>query len=578
MTASGNIGVDAAFTRPTDWLSIDWKACRHEVRKLQMRIAKAVREGHWRKVKALQWLLTHSFSAEALAVRRVTENQGKNTPGVDGVTWATPQEKSAAIDSLRRAGYQPKPLRRIYIPKSNGRKRPLSIPVKKCMAMQALYKLALEPVAETLADRDSYGFRPERCTTDAIEQLFNVLAQKNSAQWILEGDIRSCFDKISHEWMVNNICTDVSILKKWLKAGYIEEGKLFPTTEGAPQGGIASPTLSNLVLDGLERILDAFRKAEKVNAKDRRQNKYQVYFVRYADDFVVTGNSKEVLETQIKPLIRVFLAERGLELSDEKTRITHISEGFDFLGQTIRKYNVGTPKEKLLIKPAKKNVKAFLKVIRETIYLHRTAKQETVIARLNPKITGWANYHRHVVAKDTFFKVDHAIWRALWCWARRRHPNKSRRWIYARYFEKIDTWNGVFSCKVRQKDGTETVLSLKRAADIPIKRHIKIRAKAIPFDPLYEEYFEQRDTKKMEDHLAGRRKILTLWKRQGGQCSVCTERITETTGWHVHHLIPRVEGGPDTASNLCLLHPVCHRQGHSFGFRFVLPVGHESLT
>jgi RNA-directed DNA polymerase len=237
MTASINTGVDAAFTRRTDWSSINWKACLHEVKKLQARIAKAVREGCWRRVKALQWLLTHSFSAKALAVRRVVENKGKNTPGVDGVTWSTPAEKSEAIDSLRRRGYRPKPLRRVYIPKSNGKRRPLSIPVKKDLAMQALHKLALEPVAETTADRDSYGFRPERGTADAIAQLFNALSRKGSAQWILEGDIKSCFDKISHEWMLlQNICTDTKLLGQWLKAGFVEEGRLFPTTEGCPQG------------------------------------------------------------------------------------------------------------------------------------------------------------------------------------------------------------------------------------------------------------------------------------------------------------------------------------------------------
>ncbi len=244
MTAFRTSDADAAFTRPTDWLAIDWKACWCEVRKLQSRIAKAVGERRWRKVKALQWLLTHSFSAKALAVRRVTENQGKHTPGIDGVTWSTPVEKSEAINSLRRRGYPPKPLRRVYIPKANGARRPLGIPVKKDLAMQALHKLALEPVAEMTADHNSFGFRPERCTADAIAQLFLALSQKGAAHWVLEGDIKSCFDKISHEWMLRNICTDTRMLAQWLKAGFIEEGKLFPTEQGCPQGGIISPVAS----------------------------------------------------------------------------------------------------------------------------------------------------------------------------------------------------------------------------------------------------------------------------------------------------------------------------------------------
>jgi RNA-directed DNA polymerase len=293
---------------------------------------------------------------------------------------------------------------------------------------------------------------------------------------------------------------------------------------------------------------------------------------------VITGNSKELLENEIKPLVREFLAERGLTLSEEKTKVTHISEGFDFLGQNIRKYRCGKTNEKLLIKPAKKNVKAFLADIRKTIHTLRTAKQETLIKILNPKITGWANYHRHIVAKETFSKIDHSIWRALWNWARRRHPNKNRRWIFSRYFQLIGNRNGVFSCQSVRKDESERQLRLKNAADVPIKRHVTIRGAATPFDPFYEEYFEKRNALKMAENLEGHRKLLHLWKRQKGLCAICTEKITQETGWHLHHLIRRIDGGPDTVSNLCLLHPVCHMQGHSSGFRFVRPVGPENPT
>jgi RNA-directed DNA polymerase len=578
MTASKNIDVDAVFTCAAHWLTIHWRACCQEVRKLQVRIAKAVREGRWRKVKALQWLLTHSYSAKALAVRRVIENQGKHTPGVDGIIWTTPAEKSEAIDSLRRRGYQSQPLRRVYIPKSNGKRRALHIPIKKDLAMQALHKLALEPVAETMADYDSYGFRPERCTADAIDRLFNALSHKGSPQWILEGDIKACFDKISHQWMSQHICTDTKVLEQWLKAGYVEMGMLFPTTEGCPQGGIISPVAANMVLDGLEGLLDAFYGSKQAGEYDRRARKNKVHFVRYADDFVITARSKELLEDEIKPLVREFLAERGLELSEEKTKVTHISDGFDFLGQNVRKYCFGKPNEKLLIKPAKKNVKAFLDGIRETIRALRTAKQETVIQTLNPKITGWANYHRHIVAKEVFLKIDNSIWRALWNWARRRHRNKDRHWIYSRYFHPMGKRCAVFSCKVVQEDGSEKALCLKRMGDVPIKRHVKIQATATPFDPSYEEYFEKRHAMQMTDQLGGYRKLLYLWRQQNGLCPICTERITRETGWHCHHLVRRVDGGTDAVSNLCLLHPVCHRQGHSAGFRFVLPVGPENPT
>jgi len=378
------------------WHQIDWYKAHQHVRRMQLHIAEATREGNMRKVKSLQRLLTHSFHAKVLAVKRVTENRGKATPGVDGQTWSTPDDKFQAVLSLKRKGYKPLPLRRMYIPKSNGKIRPLGIPTMKDRAMQALHKLALEPVAETLADKNSYGFRSERSCADAIGQSFNVLGRKSSAQWILEGDIKSCFDEISHEWLMNNVPMDKGILRKWLKAGYIDHKKLFPTEAGTPQGSIISPTLSNMTLDGLEKELNHFR-GQKVN------------FVRYADDFIVTGNSRALLEQEVKPIIIRFLKERGLTLSEEKTKVTHIEEGFDFLGQNVRKY-----KGKLLIKPSKKNVNNFLVKVRKVLKEHKTAKQENVIKMLNPIIRGWANYHRHVVAKETFSSVDHQIWLKLW--------------------------------------------------------------------------------------------------------------------------------------------------------------------
>lgn len=578
MTASRNTDVDAAFTRKTDWSTIDWHACSCEVRKLQARIAKAVQESRWRKVKPLQWLLTHAFSAKALAVRRVTENQGKRTPGVDGVTWSSPQEKSEAIDSLKRRGYQPKPLRRFYIPKATEKRRPLSIPVKKDLAMQALYKLALEPIAETTGDQNSYGFRIGRCTADAIEQAFILTVKRGTTPWILEGDIKSCFDEISHEWMQKNICIDIRILAQWLKAGYIEKGKLFPPEAGCPQGGILSPTLANMVLDGLEELLGVFYGSMTLDKNRNRASQEKVHLVRYADDFIITGKNKEILEQEVKPLVREFLAERGLRLSEEKTRITHISSGVDFLGQHIRKYHAGTDREKLLITPAKKNIQAFLTEIRSVIRALKSTTQETLIHLLSPKITGWANYHRHVVASEAFSMVDHQIWKALWRWALRRHPQKGKRWVADRYFHQEGSRHWIFGCNVQQGDGSTIHLCLKRATDIKIRRHTKILGAANPFDASYEEYFEKRDAKKRADRLSSRRMLLTIWQWQAGRCPACGERITTETGWDSHHIVRKVDGGSDNSGNLCLLHPACHRQGHSSGFKFVLPVGPENLT
>ena len=527
------------------WHQINWSEAHQHVRRMQLCIAKATREGKTRKVKSLQRLLTHSFHAKALAVKRVTENQGKATPGVDGQTWSTPEDKFKAISSLIRKGYKPLPLRRVYIPKSNGKKRPLGIPTMKDRAMQALHKLALEPVAETLADGNSYGFRPERACADAIAQTFIALRLKSCAPWILEGDIKSCFDEISHEWLMNNVQMDYGILQKWLKAGFIDRKKLFPTVAGTPQGGIISPLLSNMALDGLEKELKSFR-GRKVN------------FVRYADDFIVTGNSKELLEQEVKPVIIRFLKERGLTLSEEKTKVTYIDEGFDFLGQNVRKYN-----GKLLIKPSKKNVKNFLEKVRKVLKKHKTAKQENLIGLLNPIIRGWANYHRHVVAKETFSWVDHQIWLKLWQWCKRRHPKKGWRWIKDRYFHRIGLRNWVFAAKVKKNNGKTGYMELHAATSTPILRHVKIKSEACPYDMVWEPYFEERKTKKVKDDLALRGRIKKLWQAQKGKCPICQGDITRETGWNEHRVIPGLQGGKYILSNLQLLHPNCHRQLHS---------------
>jgi len=463
------------------WLNIDWIKVRHWVRRLQTRIVKATQEGRHNKAKALQWLLTHSFSGKALAVKRVTTNRGKNTPGVDKATWNTPKAKTNAILSLKRRDYLPLPLRRVLIPKKSGKTRPLGIPTMKDRAMQALYLLALEPIAETTADLHSYGFRPERSTADAGEQCFICLAKEKSPRWVLEADIKSCFDKICHQWMIANIPTDKAILQKWLKAGFVYQNELFPTEAGTPQGGIISPVLANMTLDGLAtRLAEKFPRARMTGLK--------MNMVRYADDFIITGHSKEWLEQEVKPVVEEFLAERGLILSPEKTKITHITEGFDFLGWNIRKYN-----GKLLIKPSKASIKGHLDKIRGIVKTNKTAKQVNLISMLNPILRGWANYHRHVVAAKAFARIDHNIWLLLWQWAKRRHPNKGAKWVKAKYFKTHGTQDWGFaaldSCK--QKEAV-----LLKEADMPIKRHIKIQAEANPHDPRWEEYFTSRRGKK----------------------------------------------------------------------------------
>jgi len=476
MTASRQSMTGASSSNECAWSQIDWPQVQSEVRRLQMRIAKAVRQQKWGKVKALQWILTHSHNAKLLAVKRVTQSTGAKTPGVDGVLWRTAGQKSGAASSLQRRGYKTQPLRRIYIPKKNGKRRPLGIPTLHDRAMQALHLLALEPVSETTADKNSYGFRPNRSAADAIGQCFLSLSRKTSARWVLEGDIRACFDEIDHDWLMAHICTDKRLLQQWLAAGYIEEGTFHGTEAGSPQGAIISPALANMVLDGLEAVVkQAVAKTDQVNG------------VRYADDFIATGTSRDVLETKVRPAIAGFLAERGLRLSSEKTHITHIDDGFDFLGFNVRKYS-----GKLLIKPSRKSVKIFLAGIRTLIKSHPTIKTESLIRLLNPKLRGWANYYRHVVSKRIFCWVDTAIFQAIYRWTRRRHPNKGAGWIFEKYFKHPAPKNWWFHAKTRTVDGHADLFRLIRVASTQIVRHVKVIAEATPYDPAFTSYFERR--------------------------------------------------------------------------------------
>ena len=363
--------------RKTNWNQINWKYVRAQVNQLQMRIAKAVREKRWGKVRALQHLLTHSFYAKLLAVKRVISNKGAKTPGIDGKTWRKPSDYWYGALSLSSHGYRAQPLRRIYILKSDGIKlRPLGIPTIFDRAMQALYALALKPVAETTADSHSYGFREKRSLHDAIKQCFISLATKVAAPVVLDADIKACFDKISHPWLLDNIPLPRRILKQWLQCGYMEEAKYFDTKEGSPQGGIISPILANMTLDGLQGLIQkgpAYKKRNKLN------------FIRYADDFVVSGANEALLKEEVLPAIEQFLIPRGLTLSVEKTHVRSIQQGFDFLGFNIRKYN-----RKLLIKPTSKKVKRFMEEIKLFLKQSQGIPFQALLTGLNRKLRGWA--------------------------------------------------------------------------------------------------------------------------------------------------------------------------------------------
>ena len=490
MTVSMHSGAPDTSIFNTHWDKLNWKRIEKNVYRLQMRIAKAVINKQYGKVKSLQWLLVHSVDAKLLAVKRVTTTEGRKTAGVDGVKWTTSKEKYQAALGLKVRGYKAKPLRRIYIPKKNGKKRPLSIPTMKDRAMQTLYLLSLEPISETTGDLNSYGFRPKRSTHDAIQQCFSALGMDNRAQWILDADIQSCFDEISHQWLRENIMIDKRVLNQWLNSGFIEGNHLYETIRGTPQGGPISPMLANLVLDGLENAIhSACKKTDKVN------------FVRFADDFIVTAKTPDILNNNIIPVINQFLECRGLSLSKEKTRIVHIEEGFDFLGFNLRKYN-GI----YLTKPSKDSISSVKKKIKETVQNAYGWSGADLISTLNPIIRGWANYNKRIVAKAAFADLDYFIFQVTFYWTMRKFNRHKRYQAVDRYFRSRSIFRRwIFSDVIKTKEGKKYVC-INKMMDTKIQRHIKIKSSANPFLPEYKEYFDNRE-KRIKDT------AIIQWKR-----------------------------------------------------------------
>lgn len=383
-----------------------------------------------------------------------------------------------AVLSLTDKNYKAKPLRRVYIEKKGKKqKRPLGIPTMYDRAMQTLYALALEPISETKGDSISFGFRRGRSAKDACEQIFCVLARKCSPTWILEGDIKGCFDNINHEWLQNNIPMDKSIMKQFLKSGYIYEEKLFPTETGSPQGGAISSIYANMTLDGLEKVIqNKYHRNSKGKIENHYRAKTKVNLIRYADDFIITANSKEVAE-ELKTTVSQFLQSRGLALSDEKTVITHIGKGFDFLGWTFKKYN-----GKLIIKPSKSSIKNMIKRC-STIILKegKASTQSDLIRRLNQVIRGWTNYHKHVVASKVFSYINNTLYHLLQQWAKHRHPNKNKWWRLNKYWHEKGWKRWLF------KTDEYSLINLRR---IKIVRHPKLQITKTPF--VNKDYFDKR--------------------------------------------------------------------------------------
>jgi RNA-directed DNA polymerase len=544
----------AAPDETRSWHTIPWGRVLRNVRRLQVRIVKAFQAGRHGKVHALRHLLAHSFAGKALAVLRVATNRGAKTPGCDGSTWSSPEDKQQAIQALRTRGYRARPLRRLYIPKSNGQQRPLGIPTLHDRAMQALYALTLDPLAESRADPNSYGFRRERCCADALEQCHKVLGAPHSSRWLLEADLRSCFDRISHSWLLDHVPLPRGVLSQWLRCGYLENDVLHDTTEGTPQGGIISPLLMNWTLDGLETLLN-----ERLMATSRQRFRNKVHLVRYADDFVITGSSPQLLHHEVRPLVERFLRPRGLELHPEKTSITHSEDGCDFLGQTIKRH----ASDKVLLTPSRKSVRRLRDKVRDLLRRSGAWTAGELIAALNPLLRGWACYHRHSSSSRTFASIERWLFARIWRWARKRHPSRSATWVKEKYYHGRGGRRWVFYGVLPNRDGVAEPISLVQLTTLTLRKHVKIRGAAHPYDPAWEPYFEERLLWKVADPELVQRDARLLWEFQDGKCPVCAAVLDLESGWELHHVQWRVHGGSDTLDNLALLHAHCHRQVHS---------------
>ncbi|MBS0014935.1 MAG: group II intron reverse transcriptase/maturase [Arthrospira sp. SH-MAG29] len=555
--------------KPTNvWKAINWAKVQRYVFKLQKRIFQAAKSGQDAKVRRLQRLLVKSYYARLLAVRRVTQdNQGKRTAGVDGIKTLSPRQRLDLTEKIK-GSIKAKPLRRVWIPKpGKEEKRPLGIPTMQDRARQALVKSALEPEWEARFEGTSYGFRPGRSAHDAIARIYLSINKGN--QYILDADIAKCFDRINHDYLLSKIHCPSTLkrdLKQWLKSGVLDNGVFEDTEAGTPQGGVISPLLANIALDGMKRLVK--------NMYPKKGTKIQVNLIRYADDFVVISPRLEIIE-QCKTAISKWLEPIGLEIKPEKTRICHTlnsieydgnieERGFDFLGFNIRQYPAGKYKAGKVnqsaykdylshIKPSKKAVKAHTEVIKGVIKLHKTAPQSALIERLNPIILGWSNYYSGVISKETFNKLDYKIWQMLRAWTGSR-CGKANYEKLSKYFkpgtvilsngkERHEKW------LFRAKDG----LLLNKHNWTPIVRHTLIRPDATPYDGNWTYWATRKG-----QAIGTPTRVSKLLKKQKGKCKWCGQYFTPSDVVEVDHIIPRSQGGKDEYKNLQLLHRHCH--------------------
>jgi RNA-directed DNA polymerase len=492
-----------------DWSQIDWRTVERNVRRLRQRIFTASKAGDLSRVRRLQKLMLRSRANTLVSVRRVTErNAGRLTAGVDGEVVLTAEAKRELVNRAQHPTepFTAQPVRRVYIPKpGTNKQRPLGIPVILDRVHQARVVNALEPEWEARFEPRSYGFRPGRGCHDAIQAIYQTVKGRNPGRrWVLDADLAGAFDKVAHDHILAMLDTFPArgMVKQWLRAGVVENGRLLRTEEGTPQGGVVSPVLLNIALHGME---EAAGVSYNVHGWTRSDSPV---VIRYADDLLALCHSRQQAE-QIKARLAAWLTPRGLSFNEDKTQVVTLDEGFDFLGFNVRRYGV-----KPLIKPSSAAIRRIRERLRAEMRSLRGINVSGVIKRLNPIIRGWAAYYRTQVSSDTFNALDGYLWKLTYKWARLSHPNKSRHWVISRYFDRFD--------KSRQDrwvfGNRQRGAYLHKFAWTTIIRHQIVPGRASLDDPSLTEYWTRR---RRRTTLPINNTTLRLLRAQDGRCPIC---------------------------------------------------------